>query len=48
MVALKLARLVHTMHRDGLVDGAGYFNTLDMISLEKNKREMESMRERVS
>ena len=38
MVALKLARELHRHKRDNIVDGAGYFGTLDMVYEEKVRR----------
>ncbi len=38
MVALKISRELHAPKRDNLVDGAGYFNCLDMLREERARR----------
>lgn len=38
MVAVKISRQCHMPKRDNLVDGAGYFNCLDMIGQERERR----------
>lgn len=39
MVLVKVAREMHTPKRDNLIDGAGYFNTIQMIRNEIKNRE---------
>lgn len=39
MVGLKISREVNKPKRDNVVDGAGYFETLDMVKQERAKRE---------
>ena len=38
MVGVKLAREAYMPKRDNLVDGAGYFGTIDMIQRERERR----------
>lgn len=38
MVALKMAREIHKPQEDNLVDGIGYFLTLDLVKKEREKR----------
>lgn len=38
MIGLKISREVNRPKRDNIVDGAGYFETLDMVKTEKAKR----------
>jgi hypothetical protein len=38
MVAVKLSRECNKPKRDNRVDGAGYFETLDMVRVERERR----------
>jgi len=38
MVALKMSRFLNKPKNDNLVDGAGYFGTIEMIQNEREKR----------
>jgi len=38
MVAVKISRELHRPHRDNLVDGAGYFETIHLVKEERLKR----------
>jgi Domain of unknown function (DUF6378) len=38
MVGLKISREVNRPKRDNIVDGAGYFETLDMVKKERDRR----------
>ena len=38
MVGLKISREVNRPKRDNVVDGAGYFETLEMVKQERIKR----------
>lgn len=38
MIGLKISREVNRPKRDNIVDGAGYFETLDMVKKEKRRR----------
>lgn len=38
MVAVKISREVHAHRRDNVVDGAGYWNLVDMIHEERERR----------
>jgi len=40
MVSVKLSRELHLHKRDNLVDGAGYFETVNMIGEERNRRKV--------
>lgn len=42
MVGVKLAREAYLPKRDNLVDGAGYFGTVEMVINEKARRARES------
>ena len=44
MVGLKISREVNKPKRDNVVDGAGYFETLDMVKQERAKREQSTAR----
>lgn len=39
MVGVKISREVNRPKRDNIVDGAGYFETLDMVKKERQRRE---------
>ena len=39
MVGLKISREVNRPKRDNIVDGAGYFETLEMVKEERSRRE---------
>lgn len=39
MVGVKISREVNRPKRDNIVDGAGYFETLDMVKVERERRE---------
>lgn len=39
MVGVKISREVNRPKRDNIVDGAGYFETLDMVKRERAQRE---------
>ena len=39
MVGLKISREINRPKRDNIVDGAGYFETLDMVKQERKRRE---------
>ena len=39
MVGLKISREVNRPKRDNVVDGAGYFENLDMVKRERKRRE---------
>lgn len=39
MVGLKISREVNRPKRDNVVDGAGYFENLDMVKRERSRRE---------
>lgn len=39
MVGVKISREVNRPKRDNIVDGAGYFETLDMVKRERERRE---------
>ena len=39
MVGVKISREVHRPKRDNIVDGAGYFETLDMVKKERSRRD---------
>ncbi len=39
MVGVKISREVNRPKRDNIVDGAGYFETLDMVKNERSRRE---------
>jgi hypothetical protein len=39
MVGVKISREVNRPKRDNIVDGAGYFETLDMVKNERERRE---------
>ena len=39
MVGVKISREVNRPKRDNIVDGAGYFETLDMVKKERARRE---------
>lgn len=39
MVGLKISREVNRPKRDNVVDGAGYFENLDMVKKERSRRE---------
>lgn len=41
MVGLKISREIHKPKRDNRVDGAGYFETLQMVHDERARREAE-------
>ena len=38
MVGLKISREVNRPKRDNIVDGAGYFETLDMVKKERKRK----------
>jgi hypothetical protein len=40
MVGLKISREVNRPKRDNVVDGAGYFETLEMVKQERVRREL--------
>lgn len=44
MVGLKISREVNRPKRDNIVDGAGYFETLDMVKEERENRKNENSR----
>jgi hypothetical protein len=44
MVGLKISREVNKPKRDNRVDGAGYFETLDMVRQEEKRRMMDGLR----
>ena len=39
MIGVKISREVNRPKRDNIVDGAGYFETLDMVKKERKRRE---------
>jgi hypothetical protein len=39
MIGVKISREVNRPKRDNIVDGAGYFETLDMVKRERSRRE---------
>lgn len=39
MVGVKISREVNRPKRDNIVDGAGYFETLEMVKQERHRRE---------
>lgn len=39
MIGVKISREVNRPKRDNIVDGAGYFETLDMVKKERMRRE---------
>lgn len=43
MVGVKISREVNRPKRDNIVDGAGYFETLDMVKNERARRESMSV-----
>jgi hypothetical protein len=38
MIGLKISREINRPKRDNIVDGAGYFETLDMVKQERERR----------
>ena len=38
MIGLKISREINRPKRDNIVDGAGYFETLDMVKKERSRR----------
>jgi hypothetical protein len=43
MVGLKISREVNRPKRDNIVDGAGYFETLQMVKEERRARKIKSL-----
>jgi len=43
MVGLKISREVNRPKRDNIVDGAGYFETLQMVKEERRARQIKSL-----
>jgi len=43
MVGVKISREINRPKRDNIVDGAGYFETLDMVKKERSRRESMKM-----
>jgi hypothetical protein len=43
MVGLKISREVNRPKRDNIVDGAGYFETLQMVKDERKRRKIKSL-----
>ena len=43
MIGLKISREVNRPKRDNIVDGAGYFETLDMVKKERRRQAIEQV-----